>query len=52
MTRDHVLFSDRAIREVNDVFQKAMDLQETLPDLISTTINISLNISGTGKVCF
>jgi Na+/phosphate symporter len=34
MTRDHVLFSDRAIREVNDVFQKAMDLQETLPDLI------------------
>ena len=34
MTRDHVLFSDRAIREVNDVFQKAMDLQESLPDLI------------------
>lgn len=34
MTRDHVLFSDRAIREVNDVFQKAMDLQENLPDLI------------------
>jgi Na+/phosphate symporter len=34
MTRDHVLFSDRAIREVNDVFQKAMDLQDSLPDLI------------------
>jgi Na+/phosphate symporter len=34
MTRDRVLFSDRAIREVNDVFQKAMDLQESLPDLI------------------
>lgn len=34
MVRDHVLFSDRAIREVNDVFQKAMDLQESLPDLI------------------
>jgi Na+/phosphate symporter len=34
MTRDHVLFSDRAIREVNDVFQKAMDLQEILPNLI------------------
>ena len=34
MTRDHVLFSDRAIREVNDVFQKAMDLQESLPELI------------------
>jgi Na+/phosphate symporter len=34
MTRDQVLFSDRAIREVNDVFQKAMDLQESLPDLI------------------
>jgi len=34
MTRDQVLFSDRAIREVNDVFQKAMDLQESLPELI------------------
>jgi Na+/phosphate symporter len=34
MTRDRVLFSDRAIREVNDVFQKAMDLQDHLPDLI------------------
>lgn len=34
MTREHVVFSDRAIREVNDVFQKAMDLQESLPDLI------------------
>jgi len=34
MTRDQVLFSDRAVREVNDVFQKAMDLLESLPDLI------------------
>ncbi|MGQ9644910.1 MAG: hypothetical protein ACUVWO_00020 [Thermodesulfobacteriota bacterium] len=34
MTRDHILFSDRAIREVNDVFQKAMDLQNSLPQLI------------------
>ena len=34
MNRNHVLFSDRAIREVNDVFQKAMDLQESLSDLI------------------
>lgn len=34
MTRDQVLFSDRAIREVNDVFQEAMDLLKTLPHLI------------------
>jgi Na+/phosphate symporter len=34
MTRDHVLFSDRAVREMNDIFQEAMDLLKTLPHLI------------------
>ncbi len=34
MTRDGVLFSDRAVREVNDIFQEAMNLLKTLPHLI------------------
>jgi Na+/phosphate symporter len=33
---DHILFSDRAVKEVNDVFQEAMDLLETLPELVHT----------------
>lgn len=36
MVRDHILFSDRAIKEVNDVFQEAMSILENLPDLILT----------------
>jgi Na+/phosphate symporter len=36
MVRDHILFSDRALREVNEIFQEAMDLLESLPDLILT----------------
>jgi Na+/phosphate symporter len=36
MVRDHILFSDHALREVNDIFQEAMDLLESLPDLILT----------------
>jgi Na+/phosphate symporter len=36
MVRDHILFSDRALREVNEIFQDAMDLLESLPDLILT----------------
>jgi Na+/phosphate symporter len=36
MVRDHILFSDRALREVNDIFQEAMNLLERLPDLILT----------------
>jgi Na+/phosphate symporter len=31
---DHILFSDRGVKEVNDVFQEAMDLLETLPELV------------------
>jgi Na+/phosphate symporter len=34
--KDHILFSDRAVKEVNDIFQGAMDLLESLPDLIQT----------------
>jgi Na+/phosphate symporter len=36
MVRDHILFSDRAVKEVNDIFQEAMDLLENLPDLVRT----------------
>ncbi len=36
MVKDHILFSDRAVKEVNDIFQEAMDLLENLPDLIRT----------------
>ena len=36
MAKDHSHFSDRAIKEVNDIFQEAMDLLESLPDLIQT----------------
>ncbi|OGP72814.1 MAG: hypothetical protein A2V86_08940 [Deltaproteobacteria bacterium RBG_16_49_23] len=36
MVKDHILFSDRAVKEVNDIFQEAMDLLENLPDLIHT----------------
>lgn len=32
----HILFSDRAVKEVNDVFQEAMRLLGILPDLITT----------------
>jgi Na+/phosphate symporter len=34
--QEHILFSDRAVKEINDVFQEAMDLLESLPDLILT----------------
>ncbi len=36
MVKEHILFSDRAVKEVNDIFQEAMDLLESLPDLIQT----------------
>lgn len=36
MVKDHILFSDHAVKEVNDIFQVAMDLLENLPDLIQT----------------
>jgi len=36
MVREHILFSNRGVREINDVFQEAMDLLERLPDLILT----------------
>jgi Na+/phosphate symporter len=31
-----ILFSDRAVKEINDVFQEAMNLLESLPNLILT----------------
>lgn len=36
MEKEHTFFSDRAVKEVNDIFQEAMDLLENLPDLIQT----------------
>jgi len=35
-TQNQILLSDRAVKEVNDVFQEAMRLLENLPDLILT----------------
>jgi Na+/phosphate symporter len=34
--QEQMLFTDRAIKEINDVFQEAMSLLENLPDLILT----------------
>jgi Na+/phosphate symporter len=34
--QDRILFSGRAVKEINDVFQEAMDLLGSLPDLIRT----------------
>jgi Na+/phosphate symporter len=33
---NHILFSDQAVKEVNDVFQEAMRLLENLPNLLAT----------------
>jgi Na+/phosphate symporter len=35
-SENHILFSDQAVKEVNDVFQEAMRLLENLPNLIAT----------------
>jgi Na+/phosphate symporter len=35
-SQNHILFSDPAVKEVNDVFQEAMRLLETLPNLLTT----------------
>jgi len=34
--QNQILFSDQGVKEVNDVFQEAMDLLESLPNLILT----------------
>jgi Na+/phosphate symporter len=36
MIRENIAFSDRAVKETNDVFQEAMNLLKNLPDLIET----------------
>jgi Na+/phosphate symporter len=36
IVQERILFSDRAVKEINDIFQEAMDLLESLPDLILT----------------
>ena len=35
-SENHILFSDRAVKEVNDIFQEAMRLLEYLPNLVTT----------------
>ena len=35
-SENHILFSDQAVKEVNDVFQEAMRLLEKLPNLVTT----------------
>lgn len=35
-TQNHILFSDQAVKEVNDVFQEAMRLLENLSNLVTT----------------
>ena len=35
-SQNHILFSDQAVKEVNEVFQEAMRLLESLPNLITT----------------
>jgi Na+/phosphate symporter len=35
-SENHILFSDQAVKEVNDVFQKAIRLLENLPNLLTT----------------
>ena len=35
-SESHILFSDQAVKEVNDVFQEAMRLLGNLPELINT----------------
>ncbi|OGP91213.1 MAG: hypothetical protein A2156_02835 [Deltaproteobacteria bacterium RBG_16_48_10] len=36
MVQEQVLFTDRAIHEINDMFQEVISLSENLPDLILT----------------
>ncbi len=36
MAKDQIFFSDRGVKEINDVFQEAMDFLESLPELILT----------------
>ena len=36
MTKEQIFFSDRGVKEINDVFQEAMDFLESLPEIILT----------------
>ena len=35
-SENHILFSDQAVKEVNDVFQRAIRLLENIPNLLTT----------------
>src|SRR4030043_1510984 len=47
-SQSHILFSDRAVKEVNDVFQEAMRLLENLPNLITTQNKLLAHRIGEG----
>ncbi|NWG03122.1 MAG: hypothetical protein HXY44_09730 [Syntrophaceae bacterium] len=50
---NHILFSDRAVKEINDVFQEARRLLENLPDLILTSNKLlAQRIEEEGKAMF
>jgi len=46
--RNHILFSDQAVKEVNDVFQEAMRLLGNLPDLMTSEDKILAQRMGEG----
>ena len=51
--QEQMLFTDRAIKEINDVFQEAMNLLENLPDLILTQNKLLAQQMGEkGKLIF
>lgn len=50
MAHEQVLFTDRAIKEINDVFQETIRLVENLPDLLLTQNRLlALQIEEKGK---
>jgi len=46
MIREDIPFSDRAVKELNEVFQETMDLVESLPDLIRTQDKLLVRQTG------
>jgi Na+/phosphate symporter len=52
-SENHILFSDQAVKEVNDIFQEAMRLLENLPNLITTqSKNLAQRIGEEGRSIF
>jgi Na+/phosphate symporter len=50
---NHILFSDQAVQEVNEVFQEAMRLLKNLPDLFTTeSKSLAQQIGEEGRAMF